>query len=188
MRSKSTTSLSPILFFANESWYLSCAYHLATIVGWLSRFPCIAFVSISFALKNITCLSDAPCFGPRLDFFLMTKPGIEVKSNMATWIVVGLRLYFKFSRNCNKWSRFVKRHCNQEIKVCQNSRRVLWFMSSSNFCNFSLNLLISCFLTHVFKELFLMLMFLEHLDQLCDVSVAVHPAVSPVEIDKPSIR
>ena len=52
---------------------------------------------ISFALKIMICLSDAPCFGPRLEFFLMTKPGIEVKSQLAFWVVVGLRLYFHIS-------------------------------------------------------------------------------------------
>ena len=55
----------------------------------------------SFALKNMICLSDAPCFGPRVEFFLMTKPGIEVKSQSAFWVVGGLRLYFKFTHNSN---------------------------------------------------------------------------------------
>ena len=96
MRSKNMISFSPTLCFANESRSLSCAYHLARIVGWLPCFFCLAFLSISFALKNIICLSDAPCFGPRLEFFLMTKPGIEVTSQLAFWVVVGLRLYFKF--------------------------------------------------------------------------------------------
>ena len=35
-------------------------------------------------------------FGPRLEFFLMTKPGIEVKSQLVFCAVVGLREYFKF--------------------------------------------------------------------------------------------
>ena len=43
-------------------------------------FYCLAFLSISFALKNMICRSDWPCFGPRLEFFLMTKTGIEEKS------------------------------------------------------------------------------------------------------------
>ena len=30
------------------------------------------------------------------EFFLMTKPGIEEKSLFAFWVVVGLRVYFKF--------------------------------------------------------------------------------------------
>ena len=59
-------------------------------------FSCLDFLSISFALKNKICLSDAPCFGPQLEIFLMTKPGIEEKSELAFSVVVGLRLYFKF--------------------------------------------------------------------------------------------
>ena len=58
---------------------------------------CLAFLSICFALKNITCLSERPCFGPRLELLLMTKPGIEVKSQLVFWNVVELREYFKIS-------------------------------------------------------------------------------------------
>ena len=54
------------------------------------------FLASASLWKSITCLSDAPCFGPRLEFFLMTKPGIEVKSQLVFWSAVGLRLYFKF--------------------------------------------------------------------------------------------
>ena len=61
-------------------WMLMSLRHLlARIVGWPPCFDCLAFSSISFALKNMICLSDAPCFGSRLEFFLMTKPGIEAK-------------------------------------------------------------------------------------------------------------
>ena len=56
----------------------------------------IAFLSISFALKNMIFRSDWPCFGPRVEFFLMTEPGIEEKSLFAFWVVVGLRLSLKF--------------------------------------------------------------------------------------------
>ena len=118
MRSKSMTSFSPMVCFANESRYPSCSYHVESIVGWLPCFSRLAFLSISFALKNIICLSETPCFGPRLEFFSMTKPGIEVKSQLVFWSVVRLR------ENCNKWSRFRKRHCNQDIDVLQNSRKV----------------------------------------------------------------
>ena len=55
------------------------------------------------------------------------------------------------------------------LKFCRILAKSVWFMSSSNFCDSSLNLLISSFLTRVLEELFLMLMFLEHLDQFCDV-------------------
>ena len=89
----------------------SCAYHLERTVGWLPCFSCLVFLSISFPLKNIMCLSDAPCFVPRLEFFLMTKLGIEIKLQLAFW-------------NCNESSRFPNKNCNQDIKFLQNSRKV----------------------------------------------------------------
>ena len=79
---------------------------LARIVRWRPCFDCLAFSSISFALKNMICLSDAPCFGPRLEFFLMTKPGIEVKSPLAFSVVVGLRLYFTTVKFCRILAKF----------------------------------------------------------------------------------
>ena len=39
---------------------------------------------------------ETPYFGPRLENFFMRKPGIEVKSQLVLWSVVGLREYFKF--------------------------------------------------------------------------------------------
>ena len=96
LRSKSIISFSPILCSANDFRYPSCSYHLESIVGWLPCFSCLAFLSICFALKNMICLSHVPCFGPRLEFFLMTKLGIEVKSQLVFWSVVGLREVFKF--------------------------------------------------------------------------------------------
>ena len=49
------------------------------------------------AMFLLSCfLSEAPCLGPRLEFFLMTKSGIEMWSQLAFWVVVGHRLYFKF--------------------------------------------------------------------------------------------
>ena len=79
---------------------------LARIVGWPSCFGCLAFSSISFALRNMICLSDAPCFGPRLEFFLMTKPGIEVKSQLAFSVIVGLRLYLRTVKFCRILAKF----------------------------------------------------------------------------------
>ena len=86
---------SPISCFANESRYFSCSYHLERIVGWLPCFSCLAVLSISFALKNMICRSGWPCFGPGVEFFIMTNPRIEVQSLFAFW-VVGLREYFEF--------------------------------------------------------------------------------------------
>ena len=71
------TSFSPKLCSANDFRYPFCSYHLESIVGWLPCFLRLAFLSICFALKNITCLSDV-----RLEFFLMTNPGIEVSRNL----------------------------------------------------------------------------------------------------------
>ena len=87
-----TTSFSPTLCSANDFRHPSCAYDLARIFGWPPCFGCFAFLSISFALENMICLSDA-C-GPRLEFFTMTKPAIEGKSQLAFWVVARLRLYF----------------------------------------------------------------------------------------------
>ena len=85
----------------------------------------------------------------------------------------------------NKWSRILKRHCNQDIDVLQNSRKVRRSLFGS--CHRLIVVIpllaepVDLLLwTHVFKELFLMLMFLEHLDQLWRYFVAVHPAVSPL--------
>ena len=93
---RNMTSFSPISRFANESRYFSCAHHLERIVGWLPCFSCLAFLSVCFAFKNITCLLETPYFGPRLEFFFMTKRGIETKSQFVFWSVVGLREYFRF--------------------------------------------------------------------------------------------
>ena len=119
------TSFSPTLCFANESRYLSCSYHLESIVGWLPCFSCLAFLSISFGLKNMICLSDAPCFGPRLEFFLMTKPGIGVKSQLAFSVFCRTpRVLQISSTTALNDPDFQKRHCNQDIDVLQNSRKV----------------------------------------------------------------
>ena len=55
--------------------------------GYHACLTCLAFFSICF---------ETPCFGPRLEFFLMTKQGIEVKSQLGFCSVVGLRESFKF--------------------------------------------------------------------------------------------
>ena len=102
MRSVSVASFSPVLCAAADFRYPSCSSHLESIIGWLPCFGSLAFLSISFALKNMICLSGAPCFGPRLEFFSMKKSGIEVKSQFVFWIVVGTASSSKFSRNCNK--------------------------------------------------------------------------------------
>ena len=54
------------------------------------------FLQHLLRLENITYLSEAPCFGSRLEFFKKTKLGIEVKSQLVLWIVVRLREHFKF--------------------------------------------------------------------------------------------
>ena len=180
---KNMTSFSPISCFCQRiSVFFLC------IPSWENR-RMAPVLWLSCFLKHLLRLekhhlSDAPCSGPQLEFFLMTKPVTEVMSQLAFWVVVGLRLYFKFSRNFNKWYRFLKKHCNQDIDVWQNSRKVRRSLFGS--CRREMFVIPrwtcwSLLLTHVFKELFLMLMFLEHLDQLCGVIlVAVHPAVSPL--------
>ena len=96
MRSKSMTSLSPILCSANDFRYSSCSYHLECLVGWLPCLPCLLLsqASASPCRTSPVFQRETPCFGPRLEFFLMTKPGIEVKSQLVFWSVVGLRMYF----------------------------------------------------------------------------------------------
>ena len=75
-------------------------------------------VSLGDAQKYIVCLYDGPLFAPLLEFFFMTKPGIEVK-----WAVVLLgdcstsRGLPSFFCNCNNLSRFPRKYCNQDIHV-----------------------------------------------------------------------
>ena len=115
---------SPMFSSASAFRYLPWSYHLENIVGWLPCMLCLAFLSICFALWNITCLSEAPRFGPRVEFFWMTKPGIEVKSQLVFWSVVGLREYFTFLPQLQWMMPISERHCNQDIEIVQNSRKV----------------------------------------------------------------
>ena len=116
----------------------SCAYHLERIVGWLPCFSCLVFLSISFTLKSIICLSETPCFGPRLEFFLMTKPGIEVQSLFAVWIPRVLQISPATAMNDPDFGNGIS---IRTLMFCIS----VWFMSTSNSCDSSLNLLISCF-------------------------------------------
>ena len=163
MRSKSMTSFSPILCSANDLRCPSCANHLARIGGWTPCFDCLALSSISFTLRNMICRSDALCFGPRLEFLSMAKPGIEVESRLVFWSVVGLREYFKMSpATAINDTDFCKRIAIKTLKFCrilarfedlcavQTFEYFLWFLAEP------VDLLL---LTHVFKELFLTLMF-----------------------------
>ena len=140
------TSFPPILWSANGFRYPTCSYHLQRIVGWLPCILCLAFLSKCFALWNITCLSETPCVGPRLELLLMTNPRIEVKSQLVFWNVVGLREYFKFLPQLqymipNSVKALQSRHwCFAQFS--QSSKISVWFMSTSNCCESSLNLLI----------------------------------------------
>ena len=113
---------------------------------------------------------------------LWSLPGILLNDKARDWsrIAIGLQgccrtplvLHSNFSRNCNKWSRFLKSigiktlmFCGilakfENLCVVHVDEYFLWFLTEP----VDLPLL-----THVLKELFLMLMFLEHLDQLRDV-------------------
>ena len=55
----------------------------------------------------------------------MTKPGIEVKSQLVFWSVVGLREYLKFLPQLQiNDPDFREGITNQDIHVLQNSRKV----------------------------------------------------------------
>ena len=62
-----------------------------------------------------------------------SSTGILLNNKARSWskVAIGLleccrtpRILQLFVCNCNKWSRFLKRHCNQDIDVLQNSRKV----------------------------------------------------------------
>ena len=78
-----------------------------------------------------------------------------------------------FFRNCNEWSRFRKKHCNQDIDVLQNSRKIRRSLRGScrrvvvviprwtcSFPSFDSCLQWNCSLCRCLFE---------HLNQLCDV-------------------
>ena len=105
-------SNAPNFEFSQLLWRCKCAsprrFCRTTLCGvlstrWHTTKSCtipgrtiVAFLSICFAWWYILCLSEGPCLAPRLLFFLITYPGIEVTSRLFWSNSVGLRVDFIF--------------------------------------------------------------------------------------------
>ena len=139
--------------FLSTRWLTTnlCTIRWRTIVqvslGGVRAFSDGPFCNISLTSWYIRCRSEGPCLAPRLLFFIITCPGIEV-----TWLFcsnsVGLCDDFIFLPQLQQIFRFPNRHCSQDIVVWKSFRKSskisVLFLSAINSCDSWLNLWIFC--------------------------------------------
>ena len=130
---------------------------------------------MSSALQYIRCRSEVPCLAPRVLFFLITQPGIDKTSLLflsnslvlcdgyqtsSTGVMKQCR---SPSINYNRGIVFWKRLRKVRRSQCCSCRR-----SATNFCDFSLNLLIFSVWFKSLQERFLTPVAFELLNQRFD--------------------